>query len=77
MYRDDSSEAMSFAAGILVGTAVGLGLALLVAPQSGRRTRRRLARAIEGGLDDAGERWSDLAGDVRDAVRSGRRRFEM
>ena len=77
MYRDDSSEAVSFAAGLLVGTMVGVGLALLVAPQSGRRTRRRLARAIEGGVDDAGERWSELTEDMRDAVRSGRRRFEM
>ncbi|MFW6079178.1 MAG: YtxH domain-containing protein [Gemmatimonadota bacterium] len=76
MNRDDTSDALSFAAGLLVGMAIGVGAALLVAPQSGRRTRRRLARAIEGGLEDAGDRWESWSEDVRDAVRASRRRLE-
>jgi gas vesicle protein len=35
----------AFTAGLLFGAALGAGIALLLAPESGRETRRRLARA--------------------------------
>ena len=44
-----ASVALSFALGALVGA----GVALLLAPRTGKETRRRLA--------DAGERWGDAA----------------
>jgi hypothetical protein len=36
---------VAFAAGVIVGAAVGVGVALLLAPRSGRSTRRRIARS--------------------------------
>ena len=52
-----NGTAMNSAAALLVGFAAGSATALLLAPQSGRRTRRDISRKIEGAQDylsDAG-----------------------
>ena len=46
----------------LVGAAVGAGIALLVAPQSGKQTRRMLRRQYE----DASETIAEKAGTIRE-----------
>ena len=51
---------IAFATGLLVG----LGTGLLVAPQSGSRTRRQLGNMVEDLREDA----TDLAKDARNAV---------
>lgn len=43
----------SVAVGFVLGALVGAGIALLLAPGTGKETRKRLA--------DAGERWGDAA----------------
>lgn len=48
----------------LVGAILGTGLGLLIAPQSGTRTRRQLRNMVE----DAGERVSELAEDAKETV---------
>jgi len=53
MKNDANDSGASLAIGIVLGAVVGAGLALLLAPRTGKETRRRLA--------DAGERWSDAA----------------
>ena len=47
--------------GFVLGAAVGAGLALLLAPDSGKKTRQRLASATR--------RWSDSASDSIGRVR--------
>lgn len=58
--RDDALEARSwdagsFATGLLLGAAVGAGIALLFAPAAGSRTRRRLIRGARDLAEDAGD----------------------
>lgn len=75
-YEDDYST-MSFVSGLLLGAALGSGLALILAPQSGRRTRRDLVRSIEDVADTAAERWDDVTDELRYAVRSKRRELDL
>ncbi len=49
----------------LVGAAVGAGIALLVAPQSGKQTRRMLQRHYE----DAADAVAEKAGAIRERGR--------
>ncbi|HET9727683.1 MAG TPA: YtxH domain-containing protein [Gemmatimonadales bacterium] len=61
---DDGARGLGgFAAGVLVGAALGVGLGLLFAPERGDATRRRLRKRLarlreraEGGLATAGKR---------------------
>lgn len=77
MYYDEESGAINFVAGVLLGAVLGASLALLTAPQSGRKTRRRLIRAVSTARETAGGRWEDLADEVQDAVRAGRKRIRL
>jgi len=52
-------------------------VALLTAPQSGRKTRRRLLKAVSTARDSASGRFDDLADDVRSAVETGRKRIRL
>ena len=51
---------LAFITGIVIGTGMGI----LMAPQSGSRTRRKLRSFAE----DAGERVNEFTEDARDAV---------
>lgn len=51
---------LSFLTGVLLGT----GLGLLMAPQSGRRTRRQLKNYI----DDTADRFNEFADDTKDRM---------
>ncbi len=51
---------LAFITGIVIGTGMGI----LMAPQSGSRTRRKLRNFAE----DTGERVSEFSEDARDAV---------
>jgi len=56
----------------LIGMAVGAGLALLFAPQSGAETRRSIARGarkVRDSARDAAEGISEKVGDTIDAAR--------
>jgi gas vesicle protein len=74
MYYEEDSGTVRFVAGLLIGAVLGASIALLAAPQSGERTRRRLVRAAEGVRDSAADRWDSLTDDVQAAVQAGRRR---
>jgi Gas vesicle protein len=45
-----------------IGVSAGAAIALLYAPQSGERTRKRLRKGVESAVDDASEHLKD-AGD--------------
>lgn len=79
MSRDPNASLVTFLAGVVTGAAVGAGVALLMAPASGKKTRRRISRAAErtagdlrGRADDLRERaddqWKELSGTVRERV---------
>jgi gas vesicle protein len=79
MDYDDESRVFSFLSGLALGAVIGAGIALLTAPQSGRRTRRRIRRVAGNLKESAGDRWEDLAQDVKgkvdDAIRGARTKF--
>lgn len=77
MMHDDEYSGVSFISGLLLGAAVGAGVALLLAPQSGRRTRRMLVRSVEDMADTAVDRWDDVTDEVRSAVRQRRRQLDL
>ncbi|MFN9575606.1 MAG: YtxH domain-containing protein [Gemmatimonadota bacterium] len=60
----------------LAGMALGAGLALLVAPQSGEETRAQLARGARRVRRAAGNAAEDLAEKAEDTWRSARARVE-
>jgi gas vesicle protein len=64
-----------FAAGALLGAAVGAGAALLLAPQSGARTRHNLARQGRHLASRTGDAWDDLRHELHYAARRGRRKL--
>jgi len=74
MYYDEESGLINFMAGMLLGAVLGASLALLTAPQSGKRTRKRLVRAVSAARTVAGDRWGDLALQVQ---RTGRKRVRL
>jgi gas vesicle protein len=82
--NDGTGGAFSSAAtGFVLGAVVGAGIALLLAPETGKETRRRLTDAgtrlrdvarsrIDQALDTAG----DLKQDATSALKAGREAFE-
>jgi gas vesicle protein len=75
MYYEKNSRAFNLIVGLALGVLVGAGLTYLTAPQSGKRTRRRLARAISGATASAGERWDGLSGDLLAVIGPSRLRL--
>lgn len=68
--------------GIAIGVVAGAGLALLLAPESGRRTRvrlgsaaRHLGKRIGETIDQARETVTDLGTDARSALKTGQDAF--
>ena len=62
-------DSTSFLTGILVGAAVGAGLALLFAPGSGDETRRLVRRRARAVTHDAAEGLVAARDEVRQALR--------
>ena len=67
----------------VLGTAVGAGIALLLAPASGTETRRRLRETsrrwgtnVKEGVEHARDRFGGLKEDARNAVNAGREAFD-
>jgi len=79
MEYDNEAQLVNFLSGLLLGTVVGAAVALLSAPQSGRRTRRRLRKAAIDIRDSASDRWEELSEDVKrrvdEAIDVARERF--
>ncbi|HXW68726.1 MAG TPA: YtxH domain-containing protein [Dissulfurispiraceae bacterium] len=64
MDREDRNLGMITIFSFLVGGAVGAGLALLLAPQTGKKTRRQIREMAE----DLSEQASGYAGMVKKKV---------
>ena len=80
-YEDDEARVVIVKRGggiapFLIGLAVGAGLALLYAPQSGAETRRIIRRKARHAADSARMAGEDLADEVRDRVEHTKRRVQ-
>lgn len=78
MARQDIHDSVTFIAGLTIGALIGSASALLLAPQSGKRTRRDLARRAERLGDSASERLSEAreeAGRLAERTRRESRRL--
>ena len=73
-YSDDHRPTLVFAAGILVGMAVGAGVALMLAPQSGADARRALRRKSRRAVHRGQDAWDELRDELRRAMRRRRLR---
>jgi len=79
MSDERDSQLASFVLGLFLGAAIGASAAILSAPQSGRKTRRRLGRAASGtrkrigrtaqGIrKGTGDRFDDFTDEVKGRV---------
>lgn len=48
MSTEDQQQLAGFVAGLLLGATIGASVAILMAPQSGKKTRRALGKAASG-----------------------------
>lgn len=71
---NDDQHIAGFIAGLVVGALAGAGVALLMAPQSGRRTRRHIVRVAEDLGDNARDAFVGATSEARRAVRKAERR---
>lgn len=78
----DTSNIGSTLIGFALGAAVGAGLALLLAPDSGKKTRQRLASTArrwgqnaEDTFDQARDTVTDLGTDAKSAIKAGQDAF--
>ena len=69
--------------GFALGAAVGAGIALLMAPDSGKKTRERLASTAQRFSKDAGhvidqarDAVEDLGTDAKSAIKAGQDAFQ-
>lgn len=63
-------------AGFIVGSLVGAGVALLIAPSSGQDARRRLGESMKGLGEKARDLASDAGQELRDGVREAKTKIE-
>lgn len=68
----DAREIGMFVAGAAFGALVGAGVALMYAPQSGRRTRGKIRRSAEDLAERAEEKVDHVREDARRAARDVR-----
>lgn len=66
------SGAVGFVGGLVLGTLIGAGIALLVAPARGAVTRRRIKRIVQ----DIKEQTRDKFDDAREELAHQRRNVE-
>jgi gas vesicle protein len=69
------SGTLSFMAGLVLGALVGAGVALLMAPERGSVTRRRLKKFVSRVRNDAKEQIEDWRDDVKAELKRRRRQI--
>jgi gas vesicle protein len=75
MYYEDSKSALPFISGVLIGAVIGIGIGLLAAPASGKRTRRKMLRRVVNAQRVVGGRVDGWAEDLRSALQPTQRQF--
>jgi gas vesicle protein len=64
MFHEEDNQGAAILVSFLIGGIVGAGLALLLAPQSGRKTRRQIADMAEDVVDSASDYAKKLKGKI-------------
>jgi gas vesicle protein len=79
---DSTSNTGSTLLGFALGAVIGAGIALLLAPESGKRTRQRLASTARRwgqgageAIDQARDTVADLGTDAKSAIKAGQDAF--
>lgn len=73
---DGDGTPAAFVAGMVLGAVVGAGIALLLAPDAGPRTRRKVGRRMRSLGDRAREELDDATRDQRRRMKRRRRKLE-
>ena len=75
MNDQDLERGMSSMTTFILGAAIGAGIALLLTPDSGSETRRRVGKTMKRFGNQVNDRFGDVKENVRSAVDSGRDAF--
>ena len=75
MNDQDLERGMSSMTSFIMGAALGAGLALLLAPDRGSETRRRVGQTMKRFGSQVNDQLGDVKDNVRSAVNSGREAF--
>lgn len=67
-YESSDNRMGALVAGLALGAVIGAGIALLTAPDAGRKTRRKLRKTTGKLTSEAGDRWDDFADEVKGRV---------
>jgi gas vesicle protein len=75
MNDQDLERGMSNMTSFIMGAALGAGIALLLAPDRGSETRRRVGQTMKRVGSQVNDHFGDMKENVRSAVDSGREAF--
>lgn len=75
MSSGKTESLVPIALSFFLGSILGAGLALLFAPESGRKTRKRIKGFAEDVLEKAEVSFEDIKEKVNSATEKGRRLF--
>jgi gas vesicle protein len=77
MFFEEQKGQREFFSGLLIGAAIGAAIgssvALLVAPNSGKRTRRKMIQQVVSSRDAIGDRVEDWADEIGQRLRRHKR----
>lgn len=73
--EDGAGSALGFFAGLLIGAVLGAGITLVLAPERGEVTRRRIKERLHDLSEDARDRLEEVRDDAGRELRVQRRRL--
>jgi gas vesicle protein len=65
MESGDERQALSFVSGLVLGAVIGAGVAILTAPQPGRKTRKRIRKVARRAQGQTASRLDELATELK------------
>lgn len=66
--RDDLLSSSEFVSGLVTGALIGLAAGILVAPRSGKDTRKKIAGAAREQADDLADQWDDAKSETKKGI---------
>ena len=74
--RDDESNLDGILIALAAGIGIGFGLGILLAPNSGTKTRKAIARSASDAMDQIKDKVDDIRSSASDLVDTGKRAME-